>query len=74
VFEHVLPSSDPSHTFNIRFSLLSLLIILPAALGLGPYSASNRNEYHKDKIMFLGSRARPVIKAYKLTAICQSIF
>jgi hypothetical protein len=38
----------------------SIFLILPAAIGPGFYSASNRNEYHK---RFLGSRARPVLKA-----------
>jgi hypothetical protein len=42
-----------------RFSF-SIYLILPAALGPGVYSASNRNEYQKQKNMFLGSRARPV--------------
>jgi hypothetical protein len=35
------------------------LHILPAAVGLEVYSASNRNEYQKQKNMFLGCRARP---------------
>jgi hypothetical protein len=35
---------------------LSIYLILPAALGPGVYSASNRNEYRKHK-MFLGSKA-----------------
>jgi hypothetical protein len=51
--------------------LVSIDIILPAALGPGIYSASNRNEYHKLKKMSLGSRARPVLKANNLTAICE---
>jgi hypothetical protein len=40
-------------------------------LGPGVYSASSRNEYHKQKIMFLGSKARPVTKADNLVAICE---
>jgi hypothetical protein len=36
------------------------------------HSASNRNEYQK-QIMFLGSRARPVLKVDNLTAICVPI-
>jgi hypothetical protein len=48
----------------------SIYLISPAALGPGVYSASNRNEYQKQKIMFLGSRARPVRKADNLTADC----
>jgi hypothetical protein len=39
-------------------------------MGLGVYSASNRNEYQN---MFLGSRARPKRKADNLTAIYEPI-
>jgi hypothetical protein len=35
---------------------------------------SNRNEYHEQKEMFLGSIARPVRKADNLTAVCEPIF
>jgi hypothetical protein len=48
-------------------------LIIPAALGPGVYSASNRNEHQKQKIMFLGSKARPVRKTDNLTAICEPI-
>jgi hypothetical protein len=51
--------------------MFSIYLILPAALGPGVYSTSNRNEYQKQKIMFLESGARPVRKADKLTAICE---
>jgi hypothetical protein len=51
----------------------SIYLTLLAALGAGIYSASNRNEYQKQKIMFLRSRARPVRKADNLTAICEPI-
>jgi hypothetical protein len=54
-------------------SIFSIYIILPAALDPGVYSASNRNEYQKQKIMFLASRARPVRKADKLAAIREPI-
>jgi hypothetical protein len=41
------------HGFETRgvecFFFLSIFIILPAALGPGVYSASNRNEYQKQK-------------------------
>jgi hypothetical protein len=50
-----------------------LFLILSPALGLGVDSASNRNEYQKQKKMFLGSRARPAPKADKLTTICELI-
>jgi hypothetical protein len=51
-----------------------LQIILPAALGPGVYSASNRNEYQElIKIIFLGSEARPARKADNLTAISEPI-
>jgi hypothetical protein len=42
----------------------------PAALGPGVYSASNRNEYQRQK-MFLGSRPRPVRKTGNLIAISE---
>jgi hypothetical protein len=51
----------------------SIYLILSAALGPGVYSASNRNEYKKQKKMFLWSKARPVRKAYILTAISEPI-
>jgi hypothetical protein len=42
---------------------------------LGPrvYSASDRNEYQKQKNNVSGSRARPVRRADKLAAICEPI-
>jgi hypothetical protein len=45
-------------------------LILPAALGPGVYSASNRNEQQKQKNVS-GSRERPVCRADNLTAICE---
>jgi hypothetical protein len=45
-------------------------VILPAALGSGVYSASNRNEYEK-QTKFMGSRPLPARKADILTAICE---
>jgi hypothetical protein len=51
-----------------------IYLFLPAALGPGVYSASNRNEYQKKKvIMFPGSKARRVRRADNLTAMCESI-
>jgi hypothetical protein len=49
----------------------SIYLILQAALGPRVHSASNRNEYQKQKKMFLGSRARSVRRAWNLTAICE---
>jgi hypothetical protein len=46
--------------------------ILPAALGPGVNSASNKNEYQKQKLMFLASSARPVCRADNLTALCET--
>jgi hypothetical protein len=49
-----------------------MYLILPTALGPGVYSASNRNEYQKHKIiMFLGSKVWQVHRANYLTAICE---
>jgi hypothetical protein len=52
--------------------LENVYLILPVALGPGVYSATNINEYQKErKEMFLGSRARPARKTDRLTAICE---
>jgi hypothetical protein len=58
------------HSFDTEYSLFSSYLILPAALGPGVYSESNRNEYPKQENNVSGSRPRPVGKADKLTAIC----
>jgi hypothetical protein len=55
----------------IRRIIFSMYLILPAVLDPGAYSASNRTEYQKQKIMFLGIKARPVRTADNLTAICE---
>jgi hypothetical protein len=47
--------------------------ILPAELGPGVYSASNRNEYQKHESNISGSKVRPVRKAENLAAICKPI-
>jgi hypothetical protein len=52
----------------------SINLILPAALGPEAHSASYRNEYQKQKIMFVGSRARPAVKAHNLTVVCEPFF
>jgi hypothetical protein len=52
---------------------LSIYLILLAALGPGVYSASNRNEYQKHKIMLLGSKAWPICRADNFTDICEPI-
>jgi hypothetical protein len=46
-----------------------ICLILPAALGPGVYSSSNRNECRKEKIMFLGSRARLMPNADNLSEV-----
>jgi hypothetical protein len=51
----------------------SIYLILSAALDPGAHSASNRNDYEKQKIMFLGIKARPVRGADNLAAICELI-
>jgi hypothetical protein len=58
--------SGKGHLFSF-----SIYPILPAALGLGAYSAYNRNEYEKQKKMFLERKARPIREADNLTAICE---
>jgi hypothetical protein len=47
-----------------------IYLILPAELGPGVYSASNRNECMRSiKIMFVESRARPVRRVDNLTTV-----
>jgi hypothetical protein len=46
---------------------------IPAGLAPGVYSASNRNEYQKQRNNVSGSRARPMRRADNLTAICEPI-
>jgi hypothetical protein len=50
----------------------SIYLILPAALGHKVYTAYNRNEYEKKKLI-LDSRARPSRKADNLAPICEPI-
>jgi hypothetical protein len=50
-----------------------MYLILAAALGLVVHSAFNRNEYQKQKIMFLGNKKLPVRRVDNLTAICEPI-
>jgi hypothetical protein len=51
-------------------NLFSIYLILPAALGPGFHSASNRNELQQ---IFLENKARPVRKADNLTVIFEPI-
>jgi hypothetical protein len=48
-----------------------ILLILPVMLGPGVHSTYNRNEYQKQKIMFLENRVQPVHRADNLTAFCE---
>jgi hypothetical protein len=44
--------------------------MLPTAIGNGVQTASNRNEYQKQKKkIFLGSKVRPVRKTDNITAV-----
>jgi hypothetical protein len=52
---------------------IEIFNLLAAALGPGVYSTSYRNEYQKQKNIFLWCRERPVLNADKLTAICEPI-
>jgi hypothetical protein len=51
----------------------SIYLILPAALGSGVYSASNKNEYQKHKNNVSVDRAWLVCRMYNLTTTCESI-
>jgi hypothetical protein len=55
------------------FFFFTIYLILPGALVPEDYLASNRNEYQKQKKMFLGSRARLARKAENLAAIYEPI-
>jgi hypothetical protein len=68
----VIIVSQIIYVFKMRW-IFSIYLILSAALVPGVYSASNRNEYQKQKIMFPGSRVRPVRKADNFAAICEPI-
>jgi hypothetical protein len=50
-----------------------MYLILLAALGLGAYLASNRNEYQKKRNNVAGSKALSVRTADNLAAICEPI-
>jgi hypothetical protein len=57
----------------MRSMNFTIYLILPAELGSGDYSGSNRNEFQKQIKKFLGSRAWLVRKADNLIAICELI-
>jgi hypothetical protein len=64
-----------SHFTDIRDPMrwiFPICVILPATLGSGVYSASNRNEYQKEK-MFLWLKVRPLRRAANPAAICEPI-
>jgi hypothetical protein len=48
-----------------------IYLIFPATLGHGFYSSSKRNEYLKQKIMFLWSGELPMRRDYNLTTISE---
>jgi hypothetical protein len=48
---------------EVNYFCFSIYLILPAALGPGVHSVCNINEYHKQKIMFSGSKNAAVRKA-----------
>jgi hypothetical protein len=53
--------------------MFSIYLIIPVALVPGVYSASNRNEYQKQKNKVSGEQSRMVRKADKPTGICEPI-
>jgi hypothetical protein len=60
---------SPVKVIDFFSNYLSLL----AALGPGVYSASNRNEYKKQRKKILWSLVQPVHKADNLIAMCELI-
>jgi hypothetical protein len=67
--QDIQPLSSGSRLEGV-IEFFSIYLILPAALGLGVYPASNRNKY---QMIFLGSRALLAQQANNLTAICEPI-
>jgi hypothetical protein len=65
---HYATSREVAGSTPDAITFLSNVLILLAAVDPGVYSASNRNEYQRDIIMFLGS------KADNLTASCERFF
>jgi hypothetical protein len=53
--------------------IFSIDLILPAALGPGVDSASNRNEHQEYSLNILGCKGRPASKNGNLTAIYEPI-
>jgi hypothetical protein len=51
-----------------------MYLILPAALGPEVHSASNRNEYQKQKNNVCGEQSAAGGRADNLTAICEPTF
>jgi hypothetical protein len=47
----------------------SIYLILPATLGPGVFSLSNKNDYQNRKLMFLGSKMWRVRRADNLTVV-----
>jgi hypothetical protein len=62
-----------SRVQDLIMSINSIYVILLAALNLGVHSASNRQEYQKQKNNVSGSKARPVHRADNLAAFCELI-
>jgi hypothetical protein len=56
-----------------EWDCFSIYLVLPDALGTGVHWASNRMSIRSRKRMFLRNRARPVLIADKLIAICEPI-
>jgi hypothetical protein len=73
VVEVLCRKPEGSKTDEVN-EFFSICLIPPAPLNLGVDSASNRNEYQKQKNnIFMGSKARTVREADNLTAICEPI-
>jgi hypothetical protein len=68
----VLCYKPEGHGFITRYGeFFSISVILPTTLGPEVHSASNINEYLKQKNNYLGSSARSVCKADNVTTICE---
>jgi hypothetical protein len=67
----VVEAISVSSPYEVK-ALFFIYQVLPFTLGSGVYSASNRNEYQKQKKMFRRRKAWPVRKADNLTAILRA--
>jgi hypothetical protein len=72
-FKHILFNLTGLMGNPNYINILCNTSLLPATLGPGVHSATNRNKYHMQKIIFLGNGAQPVCRADNFTVIFEPI-